>query len=89
MPAETRHLVVVLDWFAPHLDARVDEELKGSGVACLRIAGGLTPDVQVCDTHAQAWTFDRLLPKPGKPRRAATAQTLPFKDAKFFQTARL
>jgi len=51
MPAETRQLVVVLDWFAPHLDARVDEQLKGSGVACLRIAGGLTPDVQVCDTH--------------------------------------
>jgi len=33
MPAKTRHLVVVLDWFAPHLDARVDEELKGSGAS--------------------------------------------------------
>ena len=51
LPAEARQLIVVLDWFAPHLDERVDEELEKSDVACLRIAGGLTCDVQVCDTH--------------------------------------
>ena len=50
-PASQRQLVVVLDWFAPHLDPQVDEELHKSGVAVLRIAGGLTNDVQVCDTH--------------------------------------
>ena len=49
--AEVRHLVVVLDWFAPHLDEQVDEVLEAHDVACLRIAGGLTGDVQVCDTH--------------------------------------
>ena len=49
--SEVRHLVVVLDWFAPHLDERVDEELEAHDAACLRIAGGLTGDVQVCDTH--------------------------------------
>ena len=49
--SERRDLVVVLDWFAPHLDERVDETLARAGVACLRIAGGLTCDVQVCDTH--------------------------------------
>ena len=42
---------MVLDWFAPHLDDRVDEMLERSDVACLRIGGGLTSDVQVCDTH--------------------------------------
>ena len=51
LPAEQRQLVVVLDWFAPHLDSRVDSELAKSGAACLRIGGGLTNDVQVCDTH--------------------------------------
>ena len=51
LPAEQRQLVVVLDWFAPHLDPRVDRELAKSGAACLRIGGGLTNDVQVCDTH--------------------------------------
>ena len=51
LPAEQRQLVVVLDWFAPHLDPRVDCELAKSGAACLRIGGGLTNDVQVCDTH--------------------------------------
>ena len=51
LPAEERQLVVVLDWFAPHLDERVDEELESSGAACLRIGGGLTGDVQVCVTH--------------------------------------
>ena len=50
-PAKERHLVVVLDWFAPHLDERVDELLRGTGVGCLRIGGGLTGDVQVPDTH--------------------------------------
>ena len=49
--AEERQLIVVLDWFAPHLHERVDEELEKSGAAVLRIAGGLTNDVQVCDTH--------------------------------------
>ena len=51
LPAEVRQLIVVLDWFAPHLDDRVDEELEKRGAACLRIGGGLTCDVQVCDTH--------------------------------------
>ena len=51
LPAEQRQLVVVLDWFAPHLHSRVDSELAKSGAACLRIGGGLTNDVQVCDTH--------------------------------------
>ena len=47
--AET--VVVVLDWFAPHLDPEVDALLHEAGHACLRIGGGLTPDVQVGDTH--------------------------------------
>ena len=50
-PAKERHLVVVLDWFAPHLDERVDDLLRGAGAGCLRIGGGLTGDVQVPDTH--------------------------------------
>ena len=50
-PAKERHLVVVLDWFAPHLNERVDELLRGAGAGCLRIGGGLTGDVQVPDTH--------------------------------------
>ena len=51
LPAERRHLCTVLDWFAPHLDDLVDEELEQADSACLRIGGGLTGDVQVCDTH--------------------------------------
>ena len=49
--AKERHLMVVLDWFAPHLDERVDELLRDAGAGCLRIGGGLTGDVQVPDTH--------------------------------------
>ena len=44
-------VVVVLDWFAPHLDPEVDQLLHERGHSCLRIGGGLTPDVQVGDTH--------------------------------------
>jgi len=44
-------IVVVLDWFAPHLDERVDQLLHDAKHAVLRIGGGLTPDVQVGDTH--------------------------------------
>ena len=47
--AET--VVVVLDWFAPHLDPEVDALLHEAGHSCLRIGGGLTPDVQVGDTR--------------------------------------
>ena len=43
--------VVVLDWFAPHLHPDVDVAMHKAGVAVLRIGGGLTPDVQVGDTH--------------------------------------
>ena len=49
--AGQRHLVVVLDWFACHLDEKVDDAMDADGVAVLRIGGGLTCDVQVCDTH--------------------------------------
>ena len=48
-PADT--IVVVLDWFKPHLDERVDEMLHDNGHSVLRICGGITPDVQVGDTH--------------------------------------
>jgi len=48
-PADT--IVVVLDWFKPHLDERVDEMLHDNGHSVLRIGGGITPDVQVGDTH--------------------------------------
>ena len=48
-PADT--IVVVLDWFKPHLDERVDELVHESGHTVLRIGGGITPDVQVGDTH--------------------------------------
>ena len=35
LPAEQRQLIVVLDWFAPHLDKRVDCELAKAGLlAC-------------------------------------------------------
>jgi len=44
-------IVMVLDWFAPHLDERVDHLLHDAKHAVLRIGGGLTPDVQVGDTH--------------------------------------
>jgi hypothetical protein len=43
---------VVLDWFAPHLDHAVDDMIHGLGHCVLRIGGGLTPVVQVEDTHA-------------------------------------
>ena len=43
---------VVLDWFAPHLDSAVDDMIHGLGHCVLRIGGGLTPVVQVEDTHA-------------------------------------
>ena len=48
--AETK--IIVLDWFAPHLDPAVDNLLHDMGHAVLRIGGGLTALVQVEDTHA-------------------------------------
>ena len=45
-------VVVVLDWFAAHLDKAVDELVHSLGHVVLRIGGGLTPAVQVNDTHA-------------------------------------
>lgn len=47
-----RSICVVLDWFAPHLHASVDTLLHSMGHIVLRIGGGLTPAVQVEDTHA-------------------------------------
>ena len=43
--------MVVLDWFAPHLDKRIDELLMNGNTGVLRIGGGTTPDVQTGDTH--------------------------------------
>ena len=43
---------VVLDCWAPHLEKEVDELFHGLGHGVLRIGGGLTPAVQVEDTHA-------------------------------------
>ena len=43
---------VVLDWFAPHLHTDVDKLVHDLGHVVLRIGGGLTPIVQVEDTHA-------------------------------------
>ena len=43
---------VVLDWFAPHLRDEVDALCHKLGHCVLRIGGGLTPWVQVGDTHA-------------------------------------
>jgi hypothetical protein len=50
----SRRVVYLLDWFAPHLDPRVDELIHGAGHAILRIGGHLTGLVQVEDTHAHA-----------------------------------
>ena len=47
-----RPVCVLLDWFAPHLDESVDKLCNERGHAVLRIGGGLTPAVQVPDTHA-------------------------------------
>ncbi len=47
-----RPVCVLLDWFAPHLDESVDVLCNERGHAVLRIGGGLTPAVQVPDTHA-------------------------------------
>ena len=42
--------MVVLDWFAPHLDERIDDMLMEGNNGVIRI-GGTTPDVQTGDTH--------------------------------------
>ena len=47
-----RRICVVLDWFAPHLHDAVDQLCHSKGHAVCRIGGGLTPNVQVGDTHA-------------------------------------
>ena len=44
----------MLDWFAPHLDPKVDDLIHSAGHAVLRIGGHLTGLVQVEDTHAHA-----------------------------------
>ena len=44
-------IVVLLDWFAPHLDVQVDALCHGKNHAVLRLGGGITGDVQVPDTH--------------------------------------
>ena len=49
-----RRVVYMLDWFAPHLDARVDDLVHSVGHAVLRIGGHLTGLVQVEDTHCHA-----------------------------------
>jgi hypothetical protein len=49
--APRQSLVFVLDWYAVHLEAAIDEELHAMGHAVLRLGGGITPDVQVGDTH--------------------------------------
>ena len=41
-----------MDWFAPHLREEVDALCHKLGHCVLRIGGGLTPWVQVGDTHA-------------------------------------
>ena len=46
------HVCVVLDWFAPHLREEVDALCHELEHCVLRIGGGLTPWVQVGDTHA-------------------------------------
>ena len=44
-------IVVVLDWFAPHLDEAVDDTIWAACNTPLKIGGGITPDVQTPDTH--------------------------------------
>ena len=44
-------VVIVLDWFAPHLDEAVDNLVHDACASVLRIGGGITGDVQVGDTH--------------------------------------
>ena len=50
-PQPSDSLVVVLDWYAVHLDGEIDNLLHDMGHAVLRIGGGITGDVQVGDTH--------------------------------------
>jgi len=47
-------VVYLLDWFAPHLDPKVDEMVHSAGHAVLRIGGHLAGLVQVEDTHCNA-----------------------------------
>ena len=51
-PERGKPVCVVLDWFSPHLDKEVDALVHEQGNVVLRIGGGLTPTVQVPDTHA-------------------------------------
>ena len=50
-PDGSNTVVVVLDWYAPHLDGAVDNLLHESYASIMRIGGGVTGDVQVGDTH--------------------------------------
>ena len=54
-PEDRRRMARILyiaDWFAPHLDPKVDELVHEYGHAIIRIGGHLTSLVQVPDTHA-------------------------------------
>jgi hypothetical protein len=54
LPLETNpkdSFVVNLDWFAAHLCPEVQRLIENLGHARLMIPGGITPDVQVPDTH--------------------------------------
>ena len=44
----------MMDWFAPHLDQKIDSMVNEVGHAVLRIGGHLIGPVQVEDTHAHA-----------------------------------
>ena len=44
-------VVVVLDWFAPHLHEAVKSLCRKWGVKLLHIGGCITGDVQTLDTH--------------------------------------
>jgi len=46
-----RTIVVVLDGYGVHLDKAIDDMLGEIGHGVMRIGGGITPDVQVGDTH--------------------------------------
>ena len=51
-PHPSEAVCLLLDWFAPHLCPEVDELCDDLGHPNLKLGGGLTPFVQVEDTHA-------------------------------------
>ena len=52
-PSASQTVVVLIDWYAPHLSAEVDAACASHDSKCSRIGGGITPDVQGNDTHVQ------------------------------------